>query len=88
MEYTEFLKKFATCDDLVNFTRDFISSVLGPEGDTSKPKHPKKLGYIFYGLHKLDIRCKSFFDQMQDIFIKYHAFQGNYTATSLSHLVI
>ena len=77
MEYTEFLKKFATCDDLVNFTRDFISSVLGPEGDTSKPKHPKKLGYIFYGLHKLDIRCKSFFNQMQDIFIKYHCFQGD-----------
>jgi len=77
MEYTEFLKKFATCDDLVNFTRDFISSVLGPEGDTSKPKHPKKLGYIFYGLHKLDIRCKSFFNQMQDMFIKYHSFQGN-----------
>lgn len=77
MEYTEFLKKFATCDDLVNFTRDFISSVLGPEGDTSKPKHPKKLGYTFYGLHKLDIRCKSFFNQMQDIFIKYHSFQGD-----------
>jgi hypothetical protein len=51
--------------------------VLGPEGDTSKPKHPKKLGYIFYGLHKLDIRCKSFFNQMQDIFIKYHSFQGD-----------
>ena len=35
-----------------------------------------QLDYVFYGLHKLDVRCRSFFDQMQEMFPNFPEFQG------------
>jgi hypothetical protein len=35
-----------------------------------------QLKYVFYGLYKLDLRCKSFFDQVQDMLPNYPEFKG------------
>lgn len=34
------------------------------------------MNYIFYGLHKLDLRCRDFFDQVEQLFSKWPAFSN------------
>jgi len=63
--------------ELVDITREFLFSILGPNGDTTPPESRySKLDYTFYGVYKLDVRCRSFFDQMQEMFLKYPEFQN------------
>lgn len=46
MEYSEFLGKFTRTIDLVDMTRDFIFSVMGPNGDATPPVGRKKVIYM------------------------------------------
>ena len=99
--------------------RDFIFSILGPNGDATQPTGRKKvflytalcifllyintvvvvvvvivyitfancislffsfllfcyqLNYIFYGVHKLDLRCRHFFDDTSNLFLQWSEF--------------
>ncbi len=45
MDYQEFLFKFTKCPDLVNDTRLFILSIVGPLGDGNPPAKGKKVSY-------------------------------------------
>lgn len=50
-------------------------SVTGPEGDGNPPPKGKKVDYVFYGTHRIDERCKIFFEEMHHSFSKYDAFK-------------
>eukprot|EP01039_Chlorochromonas_danica_P004153 gene4153-4562_t len=76
MTYEEFLLKFGSSMDLVDATRRFLLSVLGPKGDCEPPPKNRKVDYIFYGLHRLDERCRQFFDEMLSKFVSHPNFQG------------
>lgn len=76
MSYEEFMTKFAASNDLVNYTRAFLQSVLGPTGDCQPPPKNRKVDYVFYGLHRLDERCKLFFDEMHGKFAAHPSFKG------------
>eukprot|EP01032_Pedospumella_encystans_P011060 gene11060-12893_t len=75
MEYEEFISKFTRTTELVDMTREFMSSVVGPNGDATPPVGRKKLSYVFYGTHKLDVRCRQFFDQVQELFLTWPEFK-------------
>ena len=65
LSYEEFMFKFLRCKDLLAITRIFVLSVLGPKGDYSTPPSGRSAaGYKFFGLLRLEERCKEFFEDM------------------------
>eukprot|EP01038_Epipyxis_sp_PR26KG_P006183 gene6183-8518_t len=70
MNYQEFLDRFAKCKELTTLTRNFLDSILGPNGDTTPPPKKMKVDYIFYGVDHLEERCRDFFDEMDQLIKK------------------
>eukprot|EP01031_Cornospumella_fuschlensis_P024386 gene24386-29481_t len=64
LTYEEFILQFSSCRDLIDLTKKFLFSVLGPEGDCQPPPKGKKVDYVFYGLEHLPQRCALFFEEM------------------------
>ena len=66
--YNDFITRLMRPEnaDLIQHIRLFVSSVLGPNGDTTPPqKHQTNLEYQFYGTHMLPRRCGDFFEVME-----------------------
>lgn len=70
--YEEFIVKIALpeCHEIVDLTRKFISSVLGPNGDLTPPAKNAKIDYIFYGTAHLSRRFNDFLDHARMLFSK------------------
>ena len=58
------------CHEIVDLTRKFISSVLGPNGDLTPPAKNAKIDYIFYGTAHLSRRFNDFLDHARMLFSK------------------
>lgn len=70
--YEEFINKIALpeCHEIVDLTRKYISSVLGPNGDVTPPAKNAKIDYIFYGTAHLSRRFNDFLDHARMLFSK------------------
>lgn len=78
MDYQEFVHKLMRpeCEVLVGVIRRFLSSVLGPNGDGSKPPANAKLDYTFVGTQNLSKRCRDFFDAMKEHFMAHPSWRS------------
>ena len=67
MPYQLFLDRLMKpeCEVLVGVIRRFLNSVLGPNGDGTKPAAGWKGDYIFYGTEHLSKRCADFWEGMR-----------------------
>ena len=70
MPYQEFVHRLMKpeCDVLVGVIRRFLNSILGPNGDGTKPAAGWKGDYLFYGTEHLSKRCTDFWEGMKEHF--------------------